>query len=1074
METAKLDPDGGERPRDPGDTALADRDTGFAGGGNNGQDGASDPGATGNRKYEGSWTRSGRGSGNARAGRDEGPESPGTRINEGSGSPGARVAEGSGSPGTRIAEGSGSPGAGVAEGSGSPGAGVAEGSGSPGAGVAEGSRSPGAGVAEGSRSPGAGFAEGAGSPGAGVVEGAGSPGARVNDGSRSPGIRGYEGNGSPGAGVNERSRSSELWGPGIRVDEGPWDVRARCHEGSRDVRPITCEGARIPGGREHEATDSTRANAEEQWVARPGGSEGPCASQPCGERGSTVRISGYEGSVASGTRCSEESSSSGTSSGEGPDASGNKKLSSTSKQLSPGPIDGEVTTRTSTEDGSHDTSSAMERTTDTRGSESFKKPVFPARPIGNEKAAEPRSKPSPTSSNPSSSLFNRATSRETTTNVSTGLPSDAYRASPAIPYREPSWSGLPTSVYCLEMLKGGSIICTKSLNNTSWTVFGRLPECHVSLEHPSVSRYHAVLQYRQIPGSEPDEEPGFYIYDLGSTHGTYLNKQKIQPKTYCRFRVGHVLKFGGSTRLFILQGPEDDQEAESELTVTQIKEARRQREELQKKMLGDDSDEEEDISEEGKRKTEQSGSGEEGGCMWGMGEDALEEDNDVNPIAVEFQEERESLYLKDPKKALQGFFDREGEELEYEYEERGPGTWLCRVTLPVDDASGKPLVAETIHSGKKKDAAKLCSLEACRILDTKGLLRQEAVSRKRKAKQWEDQDFYDSDDDTFLDRTGLVEKKRLNRMKKAGKIEEKPETYDSLVAKLNLVEKELGDIATKLHASHTAVAQSTSQDSLDAFMTEIKSGGALDAVSRKKLHLQSFELKKEQQRLKGLIKIVQPTKLPELSSVAQDTKSKKLMLPMFGAMKGGSKYKLKTGTVGRLPPKRIDLPDSFFSVKEKTDEPEEEEEEEEEEVKMQVEQKAERSIVKDPENTLAAIEGEELRPTPDVHLQPSPDSDSDIDDAQQTSASVGPKKHPGVSDPNTNSEVPSKFTVTKSEEIKPKSSSAKQKRMYGPSRPPQGVLSTHYPEDDPDYCVWTPPTGQTGDGKTHLNEKYGY
>lgn len=54
-------------------------------------------------------------------------------------------------------------------------------------------------------------------------------------------------------------------------------------------------------------------------------------------------------------------------------------------------------------------------------------------------------------------------------------------------------------------------------------------------------------------------------------------------------------------------------------------------------------------------------------------------------------------------------------------------------------------------------------------------------SRKRKTRNWEAEDYYDSDEDNFLDRTGTVERKREQRMKQAGKFEEKIETYSTLV-----------------------------------------------------------------------------------------------------------------------------------------------------------------------------------------------------------------------------------------------------------------------------------------------------
>jgi pSer/pThr/pTyr-binding forkhead associated (FHA) protein len=213
---------------------------------------------------------------------------------------------------------------------------------------------------------------------------------------------------------------------------------------------------------------------------------------------------------------------------------------------------------------------------------------------------------------------------------------------PPLPYKIPEWSKKPSDDYYFEILKNGRSSTTDKFRQEVIT-FGRLPVCDISLEHQSISRYHAVIQFK--------EDGSKYIYDLGSTHGTYLNKTLVAKNHYLRLRVGDMLRFGASSRLFVLQGPEEAQPVVNAAPKAQPDE-----------------------------------------ISWGMGgQDAFEGDEWAGKDLVLGMVDRSTIeedayYLKDPRKALTLWLENKGAELEIaiqEDEDAEASTFTARIELPV-------------------------------------------------------------------------------------------------------------------------------------------------------------------------------------------------------------------------------------------------------------------------------------------------------------------------------------------------------------------------------------------------------
>uniref|UniRef100_A0A182WNA5 FHA domain-containing protein n=1 Tax=Anopheles minimus TaxID=112268 RepID=A0A182WNA5_9DIPT len=139
-----------------------------------------------------------------------------------------------------------------------------------------------------------------------------------------------------------------------------------------------------------------------------------------------------------------------------------------------------------------------------------------------------------------------------------------------IAYSEPPGARKPKRRWRLYPFKGDQALPTLYIHRQSCYLIGRDRRiCDLPVDHPSCSKQHAVLQYRLVPYERNDGTKSQcvrpYIIDLESSNGTFVNNKKIESKRYLELREKDVLKFGFSSREYVLlheNSKEDNEEDE--------------------------------------------------------------------------------------------------------------------------------------------------------------------------------------------------------------------------------------------------------------------------------------------------------------------------------------------------------------------------------------------------------------------------------------------------------------------------------------------------------------------------------
>ena len=377
---------------------------------------------------------------------------------------------------------------------------------------------------------------------------------------------------------------------------------------------------------------------------------------------------------------------------------------------------------------------------------------------------------------------------------------------------------------------------------------------------------------------------------------------------------------------------------------------------------------------------------------------------------------------------------------------------------------GCPTIAEaTVKGGKKKEAVVQCALEACRILDRYNLLRQSnhESRAKRQVKKWKEDDYYDSDEDEFLDRTGTIAIKRQKRMQMENEETNKPvvDTFESLQEKYAKLELLVKSTEMQLKKAIEAVQeekklQETNNDDLDAFMDQLQKTqkyGGKEQVSKLRQLLQSQQT--ELKRLEKLVSLAKPTELPKLQ--LNKSTSKSVMIGKrfgFGKSKNLRTIETKPHTISK--DNKVSTGTKKISDEILND-------------KLIEEVESDKKIKQTDHGKVNQTKEMEFKKPETTNMAEN-----------KKPSSFKNERENKTEKRETETQFSPELQMTEIEETEKLVEKKKRKRR--PNKDTSIADNVRVPGDyesslnDDKYATWVPPENQSGDGRTSLNDKYGY